>query len=197
MFNPGFSALNIMTYTDAIVTASLRFVEVLREKARTNESFELEDYATRLTIDIIGIAVFDVDMDAQRKLHPIVHYFRERVLLMPGASDFFPWQGVKLSRPFRLWWNGRKLDQAINNELEQKVLRRAKDLSDEASGKKVAPKKRSIIDLALNTYEKEMAMGQNLTAEKVKHITDPKEIPTSLRMDLVDSIKTFFFAGHE
>lgn len=194
MFNPGFSANNIMTYTDAIVEASLRFRTVLEEKARTNELFELEEYATRLTIDIIGIAVFDVDMDAQRGIHPIVQYFRERVLMMPPASAVFPWQGVDLLRPLKLWRNARKLDDAIVEQIKQKIERRAKDIEAEAQGRK-GPKKRSIIDLALNAYEKEVAMDDFKGV--VKQIMKPEDMPQSLRKDLVDSIKTFFFAGHE
>ena len=80
-----------MTYADAIVEATNRFSDVLRQKAATNELFELEDYATRLTIDIIGLAVFDVDMKAQLSLHPIVKHFRDRVDIMPPSDAIFPW----------------------------------------------------------------------------------------------------------
>ncbi|KAK5077308.1 hypothetical protein LTR51_002997 [Lithohypha guttulata] len=194
MFNPGFSASNIMTYADAIVEASLRFMTVLEEKARKNELFELEEYATRLTIDIIGLAVFDLDMDAQRKLHPIVHYFRERVLMMPPATAIYPWQAVEPLRPLRLWWNSRKLDRAILEEVNHKIVRRAKDIQDEAGDKK-GSKKKSIIDLALNAYEKEISMSD--PSGQMKQITSPKDVPKSLERDLIDTIKTFFFAGHE
>lgn len=197
MFNPGFSAGNIMTYIDGIVVASLRFVDVLKEKARTNELFELEDVSTRLTIDVIGLAVLDVDMQAQTKVHPIVQYFRERVEYMPGADAIYPWQDVMLSRPFKLWWNGRKLEAAINEELDKKILRRAKDFGDETKGMTKGPKKRSIVDLALNAYEKEKSMGDNVTADTVRHILDPRDLPTGLRKDIVDQVKTFIFAGHD
>lgn len=196
MFNPGFSANNIMTYADAIVEASLKFIDVLKAKAQSNEHFEMEEYATRLTIDIIGLAVFDVNMQAQTKLHPIVEHFRARVNMMPGAQPFF-WQDAQPTRPIRLWWNNRKLEAAINDELDQKVQRRAKDLENESRGM-VVPQKKSIIDLALNAYEKEMAMGQNVTTgDAIKRITDSRTLPPRLRQDLVDSIKTFFFAGHD
>ena len=48
IFNPGFSQKHLMTYAGPITTATERFVEILREKAKTNEHFELEEYATRL-----------------------------------------------------------------------------------------------------------------------------------------------------
>jgi len=197
IFNPGFSANNIMTYADAIVEASLRFIDALGEKAKTNELFEMEEYATRLTIDIIGVAVFDTDLQAQKKLHPIVQHFRERAPMMPGADSPFFWQDVQLTRPFRLWWNNRKLDAAVDAELDKKIQRRAKDLEDESLGIH-KQKKKSIIDLALNAYEKEMAMGKNLqNGDSIKSITNASTVPPRLRRDLIDSIKTFFFAGHD
>ena len=42
-----------------IVNASLAFCDVMREKADTEEIFELEEYAARLTIDIIGKVALD------------------------------------------------------------------------------------------------------------------------------------------
>ena len=91
MFNPGFSTANIMTYADAIVDASVRFREALTKKAASQELFEMEEYATRLTIDIIGLAVMDMGFDAQNKRHPIVTHFRERTSLMPRGDAVFPW----------------------------------------------------------------------------------------------------------
>lgn len=196
-FNPGFSSVNVMTYVGGIVDASLRFIDVLREKARTNELFELEDYATRLTIDIIGLAVLDVDMQAQVKIHPIVKHFRERAKFMPGADAIFPWQQLSITRPFKLWWNNRKLEHAINVELNDKIHRRAKDIQKEADGRAKAPKRRSIIDLAINAYEKEVGIDENTTAEKTKRVMEPKDLPASFRRDIVDQIKTFIFAGHD
>ncbi|KAK5942132.1 hypothetical protein PMZ80_006086 [Knufia obscura] len=197
MFNPGFSSNNIMTYADAIVEASLRFLDVLKEKAKTKELFELEEYATRLTIDIIGLAVFDTNLQAQTKIHPIIRHFRERVLMMPGADTPFFFQDVQPTRGLRLWWNNRKLNAAVNDELNQKIQRRAKDLEDDARGI-IKPKKKSIIDLALNTYEKEMSMGENVkSGDAINRITDSSAVPPQLRQDLIDSIKTIFFAGHD
>ena len=95
IFNPGFSVANLMSYADAIVDATLRFLEVMKEKAKSQELFELEEYATRLTIDIIGVAVFDKDLNAQFKTHPIVQHFRSRVLMMPPADAIFPWQVLR------------------------------------------------------------------------------------------------------
>jgi hypothetical protein len=121
----------------------------MREKAASKENFELEEYATQLTIDVIGSVVLDTDLNAQRQTHPIVTYFRQRVKLMPLAMALFPWQGVDLRRPFRLWWNGRMLDWLIREELDRKILSRA-ETDDKSSDNK-----RSVIDLALWNFENE------------------------------------------
>ncbi|KAK4905209.1 hypothetical protein LTR66_017830 [Elasticomyces elasticus] len=196
MFNPGFSAQNVLTLTDTIVDASLKFCDVLRAKAKTNEHFQFEEYATRLTIDIIGRATFDVDMDAQQRIHPIVKHFRERVELMPPGDAVFPWQAIDVFRPLKLWLNNRKLEAEVKKELDEKIVRRAKDIEDELKNGVKQNKKRSIVDLALNAYEKEQSLSPE-AGGNVKHILEPSELPRSLRQDIADSVKTFFFAGHD
>lgn len=182
MFNSGFASKNVMTLVPYIVDATLVFCDVMREKATSKENFELEEYATRLTIDVIGRVVLDTDLNAQRQTHPIVTAFRQRVKLMPPASALFPWQGVDLRRPFRLWWNGRTLDRLLGEELDRKILQRAKT-DDPSNGSK-----RSAIDLALWSFESER---DNC------HIVHPSELPLSVRTDIIDSLKTFIFAGHD
>ncbi|KAH8673503.1 cytochrome P450 [Xylariales sp. PMI_506] len=196
MFNPGFSATNVMTMADYIVDACLEFKNVWRELASKGDLIELDEYTTRLTIDIIGKATLDVDMKAQRQLHPIVKYFRERVTLMPPGDAVLPWQGVDVFRPWKLWRNGIKLNGAINEELNQKIVRRAKELEDEERGAGCSAPKKSIIDLALKGYEKDMSMS----AEDQKNptrILRPADLSPSLRDSLVTQIKAFFFAGHD
>ena len=60
MFNPGFATSHLMTLVPYIVVSSLTFCEAIKEKARTTELFEMEEYATRLTVDIIGKVVLYV-----------------------------------------------------------------------------------------------------------------------------------------
>jgi cytochrome P450 len=203
MFNPGFSANNLMTLVPYIIDASLVFCEVMQEKASEGEIFELEEYATRLTIDIIGKVTLDADLNAQKKMHPIVTTFRDRTLLMPPSDAVFFWKGIDLTRPFRLWWNARTLDRLIGEELDRKILRRAAEYSDlekpTANGHSPQPKqqkKRSVIDLALQAYEKEIApLEKGSPAQQI--ILSPSQLPRSLRTDIIDSVKTFIFAGHD
>ena len=199
MFNPGFSAANIMTLADSIIDASLTFCDILREKAETNELVELEEFATNMTIEIIGKAVLDVEIPAQKSTHPITKHLRERVLMMPPGDAVFPWQGVDLMRPLKLWWNRRLLDNAISVELDRKIQRRAKELEGDSDSSAPGIKKRTILDLALNAYEKEMSSSSDgpKTSGETYRLTNASQLPPSLKADIVDSAKTFFFAGHD
>ncbi|KAI1758533.1 cytochrome P450 [Hypoxylon sp. FL1150] len=192
IFNPGFSPTNIMSLADVIVDASLAYCELIREKAQTGELFELEDYLTKLTIDVIGRVVLDTDMSALRKPHPISKLFRERVRLMPPSDAVFPWQAVDFLRPLKLFINGRKLNREISKELDDKIYRRAKEIADEQEKGTGVPKKRSVVDLALAAYEKEASVG----GSEVR-ITTSQDLPRALREDIIDSVKTFIFAGHD
>ncbi|KAI1775371.1 cytochrome P450 [Hypoxylon cercidicola] len=194
MFNPGFSPTNIMNLASVIVDASLTYCEVIQTKAETGELFELEDYLTKLTIDIIGRVVLDTDMSALKRPHPISRLFRERARLMPPSDALFPWQAVDLLRPLKLFLNGRKLDREISKELDLKIYRRAKEIAEEEQKGANVAKKRSVVDLALNAYEKEASAAKG--GSKVR-IATAQDLPNALRADIIDSVKTFIFAGHD
>ncbi|KAF7535680.1 hypothetical protein G7054_g5199 [Neopestalotiopsis clavispora] len=193
IFNPGFSLTNIMSLSDVIVDASLTFCDIIKRKADSGELFELEALFTGLTIDIIGKVVLDADLHAQTQQHPITTLFRERSKMMPPSDAVFPWQAVDLLRPYKLWRNGGELDRAISRELDLKIERRAKEALEAESSGNSAAKKRSVVDLAMNAYEKEISAAQNIDFR----FREPKDMPESLRVDISDSVKTFIFAGHD
>ena len=191
MFNPGFSATHLMTLVPYIVDASVVFSDVIRKKAESKEVFELEEYATRLTIDIIGKVVLDSDFDSQKALHPIVETFRERAVLMPSTKSFPDLTRFQFLRRWKAWRNGIKLDKLIGDELDRKVAARTSTATSNGSTSKTSFKdrKRSVIDLALDAYQKEF-----------QHPTTPTKSPpmdAHFRTAAIDSMKTFIFAGHD
>ena len=192
VFNPGFAASHLMTLSGYIVDASLEFCDVMREKAESNELFELEEYTTRLTIDIIGKVVLDSDFKSQKSNHPIVDAFRQRVNIMPQASGPFDIGPMDLIRPLLLWWNGGKLDRLLGEELDMKLAARLSGNENNAA-KAFKDRKRSVIDLALDAYQKEMAEN---ASEKGKPTTNA-QMRAGFRRQAIDSIKTFIFAGHD
>jgi cytochrome P450 len=191
MFNPGFSAAHLMTLVPYIVDSSKVFCDVLKKKAESNELFELEEYGTRLTIDIIGKVVLDSDFDSQKQPHPIVDTFRKRLDYMPesnGLTDFL--HKYQFIRRWGLWRNGVKLDRLIGEELDRKIA--ARSATTNANGSAKGPtsfkdRKRSVIDLALDAYQKEFATSAKPGAPMDK----------TFRNAAIDSMKTFIFAGHD
>jgi len=188
MFNPGFSPSHLMTLVPYIVDAGMVFYDVIKEKAQTGELFELEEYATRMTIDIIGKVVLDSDFDSQKVPHPIVDTFRKRVIYMPNTSSPYIWEKIGFIRPIQLWLNGIKLDRLLMEELDKKIKEREENKSG-TKPKSFKDRKKSVVDLALDGHEKEMQ-------EKGVPFTDLKS-NAKIRRDVVDSMKTFIFAGHD
>lgn len=194
IFNPGFSASHLNTLIPYIVDASLVFLDILREKAQTNELVSLDTYSTRFTIDIIGKVVMEADFESQLRPHPIVTTFRKQVDLMPSSTSIGPLDDINLVREVRLWWNARKLDSLIGAEIDKRIALRTGEQQlqrEQANGTsdKKTERKRAIVDLALDLYEKEAASGP--PGAKSASMT------SSFRTTAIDSVKTFIFAGHD
>ncbi|KAK4935590.1 hypothetical protein LTR10_023384 [Elasticomyces elasticus] len=190
IFNPGFSASHLITLVPYIVDATVVFLDILREKARTNELIKLDFYSTRYTIDIIGKIVMETDFDSQTRDHPIVTTFRRQVELMPVSTSITPLLDFSLINEIKLWRNERKLDALIGAEIDKRIaLRNQERQSAQPSEKK--DRKRSVVDLALDAYDKETA---GTSGSKT---SSTNELMASFRTTAIDSIKTFIFAGHD
>ncbi|KAF2099853.1 cytochrome P450, partial [Rhizodiscina lignyota] len=185
-FNPGFSASHLMTLVPYIVDATIVFHEALADKASKREIFSLEEYATRMTIDIIGKIVLDSDFDSQKRAHPVVTMFRQRAGLMRNNGGFYPWDDFDAFRPIKLWFNARKLDGLIGKELDQLIEVRAKD-PKRGVQKSFRDRKKTVIDLALDSYYQQSATEKGIAAT-----IDPE-----VRREIISNMKTFIFAGHD
>lgn len=192
IFNPGFSASHLMSLIPYMLDSALIFVDACREKARTNELFQLDRLATRYAIDIIGKISMDTDFNSQLTPHPIVETFRHQITLLP-ATSIGPLDDLNPIRPIQLWWNTRKLNSLIGLEVDKRIA--ARSPQDQTNGhvkKNTSAAKghnRSILDLALDAHEKE-----NLDVAGGAHKSN---FTASFRALLVDSLKTFIFAGHD
>ena len=188
MFNPGFSAAHLMTLVPYIVDCSVVFIDVIRQKAKSHEKFELEEAATRLTIDIIGKVVLDSDFDSQKGVHPIVETFRERAPLMPSQRSVINTTSLEFIRRWKLWRNGIQLDRLIGEELDRKLASRFSTSNSYTSEKKSSKdRKRSVVDLALDAYQKDFP-DQSIHGKSMNKF---------FRSTCIDSMKTFIFAGHD
>ncbi|KAL8735163.1 MAG: hypothetical protein Q9166_001039 [cf. Caloplaca sp. 2 TL-2023] len=127
IFNPGFASGHLMSLVAGMVSDTVRFTEILSDYAAKEKVFELEDAATRLTVDIIGNVVLDMSLQAQTSENKLVKAFRDQLGWMPLPND------INLFR--------RLLERRFADRRQEET----------AATKRSKP----IIDLALDTYLKE------------------------------------------
>ncbi|KAL8711127.1 MAG: hypothetical protein Q9225_007178, partial [Loekoesia sp. 1 TL-2023] len=65
IFNPGFSSGHLMSLVGGMVSDTVLFTKILADYATQGKIFQLEEAATRLTVDIIGSVVLDMPLLAQ------------------------------------------------------------------------------------------------------------------------------------
>ncbi|OKL58490.1 hypothetical protein UA08_06363 [Talaromyces atroroseus] len=176
VFDPGFSSSHLATLTPMVVGRVKVFIEKLEEHAKAGEVFELLPLTKSLTIDVIGRVTMASDFNTQKQSHEIVEAF----LAMPKYIPPINLDLVRLLSPSRIW-NARhyqkKLDRLIGEVVSQRF--------QERRAGKVALGERSLVHLALDTYEQ----ARELKAETLA--TD-----TSFMRNIVHNIRGFFFAGH-
>ncbi|PWY83643.1 cytochrome P450 [Aspergillus sclerotioniger CBS 115572] len=161
IFNPGFSAGNMMDLLPEVIDSVQIFCDQLRE--RTNSGvFCLDDLTTRLTMDVILKVVLDMDLDYQRSDNMLAtalgyitrwHSFWDpRVLANP-------------LRPIIQRFYGRVLNRLIGQELEMRFVEMRKaHLSPNTTTKRA----KSVIMLAVEAYMThfDKSLAESITLDK-------------------------------
>lgn len=176
VFDPGFSSSHLATLTPMVVGRVKVFIEKLEEHAKTGDVFELLPLTKSLTIDVIGRVTMASDFNTQKQSNEIVEAF----LTMPKFIPPFNLDLIRLLSPSRIW-NARhyqnKLDRLIGEVVDKRF--------QERRAGKVGPAERSLVHLALDTYEHIEGGKERIL------VTDP-----SFRRNAIHNIRGFFFAGH-
>ncbi|PNS19050.1 Isotrichodermin C-15 hydroxylase [Sphaceloma murrayae] len=175
-FNPGFSNAHLMTLVPDIVDEVEVFCKIMSGFAVENKLFRMEKHVTRLTIDVIGKIVLDMDFHSQIKDHPLVSAFESSCKWMKLGFMFQPSELIDLRRPVIHWMNSRTMNKFIDDALMTRWRTRNQ-----------RGKTKYVIDLALETYLK----------DKGQSVQDNDELDPGFRKDVLDQVKIFLFAGHE
>ncbi|KAL8801108.1 MAG: hypothetical protein Q9182_004701 [Xanthomendoza sp. 2 TL-2023] len=179
IFNPGFASGHLMSLVGGMVSDTIRFTEILSEYSARGTLFELEDAATRLTVDIIGSVALDTSLHAQTTENELLSAFRNQVKWSPVLNDpnlFRVYNPIKFII-YRM--NTSTMNRYLDKVLEQRfVTRRGEEVT-------VSKGSKPIIDLALDTYLQET--GQSGASALPKHF----------KRSAIDQFKTFLFAGHD
>ncbi|KAL1875961.1 hypothetical protein VTK73DRAFT_9672 [Phialemonium thermophilum] len=188
LFSPAFSNTNTVAYTPVVVDRIRTFCDILRDNARRGEVFLLEPLVLNLVTDIIGEILLNIRLDSQRQHHPLSDTMIQQLKLK--FTEYKPQNFFASINPFlryRLWNNGRILDQQIRSQLELRfrVLRTAKrGVADPTARPGDIPRFKSVIDLAIEEY-----------------LARSGETPTTLDEDFMAmatrNMRMFFFAGYD
>ncbi|KAF6834222.1 afln vera monooxygenase [Colletotrichum plurivorum] len=185
LFNPGFSPAYMMGLAPAIADEVAVFRQKLLDRCddRSGRSgvFQLEDFTLKLTFDIIGSVVLDAQLRNQVQEHPMALALRKQIEWTSFREPLTPLTALLTIRPLVQWWNGRKVDTYISDELDKRL--------EEPSNEKPSPagmsKSRSVASLFIDEYRKEMrARGLEPSKKAIKEIVTPQ-------------IRLFLFAGHD
>ncbi|KAL8809789.1 MAG: hypothetical protein Q9223_002882 [Gallowayella weberi] len=179
IFNPGFASGHMMSLVGSMVSDTIRFTEILSEYAVEGRVFELEDAATRLTVDIIGSVVLDMSLRAQTSENELLKALRDQLKWMPLHRDLNLFREYNPMKFIVYRKNTRIMNRYLDKLLEQRFETRQRE--EMTASKRSKP----IIDLALDTYLKET--GQS----------GASALPKQFKRSAIDQFKTFLFAGHD
>lgn len=175
VFDAGFSAAHLATLTPMVIERVNVFIEKLEEHAKSQDVFPLLPLTKSLTLDVIGRVTMASDFNTQKQSNEIVDAF----VTMPKYIPPLSFDPVRLLSPSRIW-NARKYQNKLNRLIGEVVDKRF----EERRAGKVGPHERSLVHLALDTYEQ-------IQDSKEGRVTDPV-----FKKNAVDNIRGFFFAGY-
>ncbi|KAK8223289.1 cytochrome P450 [Phyllosticta capitalensis] len=191
LFNPGFSAQNMLAHVPAIVGETRRFCRDLAERATRGEVFQMEPLTTNLTVQVIGHVVLGDSMAAQVQGGDYTAILRDQLDLM---SQITRSQGLRkyLRRfdPFH-WRKIANNTKAMAAIVERMVLNRwharqqqQEQKPDTDNNDNPKPRTKHVIDLALDAAPS--------PADTKALSLDPSFLET-----LTSQTCLFLFAGHD
>lgn len=178
-FNPGFASGYLMTTVPMIIEECQRFCMEMERYARNNQIFRMEQATTKLTVQIIGKIVLDIDLEAWQGQNPLLQAFNSQVRWQNIGAQFQPSELWDIRRPIIQRYNNWKMDRYLEARIEERFASR------EGRGKT-----RHVVDLALEAFLKEVK-GTTGDTGNIKAL-DPE-----FKEACISNMKTFVFAGHD
>ncbi|EMR68405.1 putative cytochrome p450 4v3 protein [Eutypa lata UCREL1] len=173
IFNPGFSARNLLSLIPSFVEEVLVFKERLHKVADSDEIVKLEDFTTPLTVDIIGRAVLGARLHSQIRENPLMSAMTKQLGLLYFQLNL--WKQLSPTRHIKHWMYNRQFRNAML-PLIQDTVRNYEKIE--------GPK--TVLSLALKSYINEV---QDYSARG--------SIPPEFIEGVVQHVKIFLFAGHD
>ena len=181
-FNPGFSGGHIIDSVPSIVDEAVVFRDILRERSRKNEIFQLEELTLNLTIDIIGKVTMDHNFNSQRAHNRMTSALRSQIVWARFGVDPNPLAFLNALRPMVQWYNIRAMRSYLSHQLNLRYSNiQIEDIEE-----------RSTVDLALKHHHASELRSTGTTPAVTSPMVDAAftELVTS-------QIRIFLFAGHD
>ncbi|KAF2464401.1 cytochrome P450 [Lindgomyces ingoldianus] len=182
LFNPGFAAGYMIGLAPAIADEVAVFCKLLRRRASEEKMFQLEEYALRLTFDIIGRVTLDARLHYQTQGSALADCLRRQVYWTPFGTTFNPFRRYLSPRPLVQKYNSYRMNQYLGLEIDKRF--KELTLSRSSSPKGSPSRSRSIISLAMDKYLEDVGDTGELSGNTFKELAKPQ-----LRM--------FLYAGHD
>ncbi|TVY73120.1 Cytochrome P450 monooxygenase aflN [Lachnellula suecica] len=179
LFNPGFSAKNLITHVPNVVEETLAYRDVLAECAKNGEIVQLDDITLRFTMDLIGRAVLNTRLNAQKGWNPLADALLSQIRWHCSNEEvnlLIRWNPM---RPFVEWYNSRQMDSYIKKEVGKRWKLHQSNSEKEFST--------AVVDLAIQGYIASQPAG----SPKLQRLD--KEFVTVVTRQ----IRLFLFAGHD
>ena len=129
-----------------------------------------------------------INLNCQLSFNPMVHSLRKQISWFSFDNGFDALTHYNPLRPLIQWYHGRIVNAYVSEKLEARLEMRRAWARDENSSNRRA---RTIIDLALNEYEKE---GTAFDSDH-KPLSGP--IDPYFKRICMAQIKIFLFSGHD
>jgi cytochrome P450 len=151
IYNPGFATPHLMTVIPNIVTDVLVFHEVLSELAESQEVFQMESTAMKLSFDVIGRLVLNLGLNSQRTSDELVDAFRKQLHFLSSANTWSsPLAGFNPIQQWKIRANSKVIHRYLGRVLDNRFSQIDED-SDDKDGRGCC-----IMDKALYTYNAEI-----------------------------------------
>ncbi|KAL4750799.1 hypothetical protein BDW72DRAFT_213177 [Aspergillus terricola var. indicus] len=179
IFNPGFSAGNMVDQVSTVVDSVQVFCDILREKVGTG-LVHLDDLTTRLTMEVILKVTLDMDSNYQRSDNELVHALKT---ITKWHSFWDPRVRANPLRPLVQKYYGRVMNRCIRRELDKRFAEMQRDQRATSTSKRV----KSVIALALEAYLADYHQKDGKT----------NKLDDTVAQYATHQIRLFLFAGND
>ncbi|TIC99731.1 P450 monooxygenase AflN [Colletotrichum higginsianum] len=187
VFNPGFSARNILSLVPAMVEEALVMKESLERLADSGETVPLEAGMMKATVDIIGRAVLGTRLHAQTTDSRLFGALQKQIALLTpdnGPANFL--KSINPIRPLVMRYHNHVMKREILPHVERQLHENVHEQNSDG------PK--TVNSLAITSYVKEVSAA----AAAGSGSAEPKGTLDAQFADMaISQLKIFLLAGHD